>query len=108
MSQAAQMIFSAEGANHTSEGDPKLMVYGQHYVNVGLRWNEQDTFRTILPGVYFFAISCVREASGGATADDVRIVLRKNGQPVGSAWCGAGSGTRSTGAYSVALPSTTR
>lgn len=104
MSQPAQVVFSVSGKDHNSDGNPDLMTYQTIHANVGGGWNGSSTFNAPVAGAYFFAVSCVREASGGATADDVFILLRKNGRDVGFAWCGAGSGNRSTGVYHVAIP----
>ncbi len=99
----AQVDFSVEGRDHDSDGNPDLIIYQRTHVNVGGGWNGSSTFNAPEDGVYFFAISCVRDAHSGGTDNDVRIYLRKNGTDVGYAWCGEGSGRRSTGAYNVAL-----
>lgn len=100
----AQVIFSAKGENHDSDGNPDLMTYMPGGLNVGGGWNDSSTFKAPEKGFYFFSITCVRNAiNTGGTEDDVRILLRRNGTDVGFAWCGQGSGARSTGAYSVAV-----
>ena len=100
----AQVAFSVEGRRHDSDGDPDLMTYQKTHVNAGGGWDGTSAFNAPEDGVYFFAISCVRDAHTGASEDDVRIFLRKNGTDIGFAWCGQGSGKRSTGAYHVVIP----
>lgn len=99
----AQVAFSAEGKGHDSAGPPALMAYQTTHANAGGGWDGESEFIAPEGGFYFFTISCVRDASTGASNNDVRIYLRKNGADVGFAWCGSGSGTRSTGAYNVVL-----
>jgi uncharacterized protein (DUF736 family) len=104
MAQRAQVVFSAEGRDHSSDGNPDLIIYQTTHENVGGGWNNSSTFNAPFPGVYFFAISCVRNAvNTGGTEDDIRIALLKNGAEVGFAWCGAESGKRNAGAYNVAI-----
>ena len=104
MSQPAQVVFSVEGRDHSSDGNPDLINYQTTHVNVGGGWNNSSAFIAPFPGVYFFAISCVRNAiNTGGTEDDIRIALLRNGNQVGFAWCGAESGKRNTGAYNVAI-----
>jgi len=99
----ALVVFSVAGRNHDSDGNPDLMTYEPPHVNEGGGWNGASTFNAPEPGIYFFSISFVRDANTGGTEDDVFVFLRKQGADVGFAWCGAGSGTRSTGTYSVAI-----
>ena len=102
---AKGVVFSAEGAGHVSEGAPVLLEYKATHANRGDAWSERSTFDAPFTGVYVFILTFVKDATDhGGTKDDVRIIIRKNGENLGAAWSGVSEGPRSTAAYSVAFP----
>jgi len=112
----APIAFSVLGFNNISSGQDSVLAYGPSstsgiiITNEGPSWVAPTTFVAPCNGLYFFAISFIKDAFAfGGTEDDVNVYLTRTdlGNTTlaipGSAWSGEGSGKRSTGAYSVAI-----
>jgi hypothetical protein len=99
--------FSSEEANHTADGEPKTITYHSHILK-SPDW-DGTTFCAPDDGVYLFSMSFVRDhqkpddGTQIGTSDDTRIDLFVNGEKKAGAWAGESSGSRQTGAATVAI-----
>ena len=93
---------SVHGTNHVKSGVDTIMEYGPPSSQNGSGWIPNSRFVAPSPGVYFFAITAVKDAFlANATDDDVFVHLYKNGMPLGKAWSGAKTGKRGGMAFST-------
>jgi hypothetical protein len=99
------VFFSAEGGEHTSNGNPVLLSYDVTHSNFGNKWDGISTFEAPFPGYYFFTVTAMREKHGGDfTDDDVSVYLVRSGVNIGRAWCGINVGERVPGTFQVIIP----
>ncbi|WP_164020827.1 C1q-like domain-containing protein [Pyxidicoccus trucidator] len=100
------VAFSVSGGNHVSEGGATLLGYPHVITNEGANWpTGGGTFVAPCAGLYFFAVSFVKDATNyGATNRDVYVQILQNGVSKGLAWSGyTADQDRAAGSYSVAL-----
>jgi len=95
---------AVQGSEHSSVGNNVTMRYQSVSSNNGGGWVGPSTFFAPTTGVYFLAITAVKDAYyHGGTQDDVYMFLRRNGDYLGHGWSGEGTGMRGGLAYSTML-----